>query len=89
MKMYVTENKANRKFISEKYFSRKFFPDFPDIQSKFPDNSLNFPVKKGPFSNSLISSLAVNPLSKRITTDTFANIGAGANLGHDQSYVLQ
>ena len=42
MKMYITENKTDRKFITEKYFSTKFFPDFPDIQSKFPDNSLIF-----------------------------------------------
>ena len=39
MKMYITENKANRKFISVKYFSRNFFAE---IQSKFPDNSLIF-----------------------------------------------
>ena len=39
MKIYITENKANRKFTTEKYFSSKMpiFPDFPDIQSKFPD----------------------------------------------------
>ena len=52
MKMYMTENKANRKFFTEKSFSRKCFPDFPDIQSKLPDNS-DFSVKKGIFSNSL------------------------------------
>ena len=48
MKMYITENKANIKFITEKYFSRKvlIFPDFPDIQSKFPDD---FSVKKANF----------------------------------------
>ena len=39
MKMYITENRPNRLFITEIYFSRKFFPDFPDIQSKFPDFS--------------------------------------------------
>ena len=52
MKMYITENKANLKFTSEKCFSRKMliFPDFPDIQPKFPD----FSVKKTPFSNCLI-----------------------------------
>ena len=50
IKMYITQNEANRKFITEKSFSRKvlIFPDFPDIQSKFPDNSL-------------IYRLAVNP----------------------------
>ena len=39
MKIYIIENKANRKFTTEKYFSSKMpiFPDFPDIQSKFPD----------------------------------------------------
>ena len=42
MKMYITENKVNIKYITEKYFSRKFFPDFPDVQSKLPDNSLIF-----------------------------------------------
>ena len=52
MKMYMTENKANRKFFTEKSFTRKCFPDFPDIQSKLPDNS-DFSVKKGIFSNSL------------------------------------
>ena len=46
MKVYITENKANRKFITEKENSGKFFPDFPDIKSKFPDNSLIFSVKK-------------------------------------------
>ena len=52
MKMYITDNKTNRSFITKKYFSRKvlIFPDFLDIQSKFHD----FSVKKGPFSNSLI-----------------------------------
>ena len=50
IKMYITQNEATRKFITEKSFSRKvlIFPDFPDIQSKFPDNSL-------------IYRLAVNP----------------------------
>ena len=52
MKMHIIENKANRKFFTEKYFSRKCFPDFPNIQSKFPDNS-NFSVKKDILSNSL------------------------------------
>ena len=33
MKMYTTENKANRKFITENIFSRKFFPDFLDNQN--------------------------------------------------------
>ena len=47
MKMYLSENKVNRKFATEKYFSRNIFPDFPDIQSKFLI--------------SLISRLAVNP----------------------------
>ena len=44
MKMRITENKANQKFTIEKYFSRKMliFPDFPDMQPKFPDNSLIF-----------------------------------------------
>ena len=42
MKMDINKNKANRTFFTEKYFSRKLFPDFFDIQSKFPDNSLIF-----------------------------------------------
>ena len=43
MKMCMTEKtKTNRKFITEKYFSWKFFPDFPDTQSTFPDNSVIF-----------------------------------------------
>ena len=44
MKMGITENKAKRKFTTEKYFCRKMsiFPDFPDIQPEFPDNSLIF-----------------------------------------------
>ena len=66
MKMLITENKANRKFITDKYFSRKFSPDFPDTQSKFPDNSLIFQQKRVHFKfpdNSLISRLAVNPAS--------------------------
>ena len=46
MKIYITENKAERKLIIEKYFSRKFVPDFPDIQPKFPDNSLIFQQKR-------------------------------------------
>ena len=65
MKMYITDNKTDRNFITKKYFSRKvlIFPDVPDIQSKFPDNS-NFSIKKGSTSNSLISlisRLIVNP----------------------------
>ena len=41
MKMCMTGNKANPKFTTEKYFSRKMllFPDFPDIQPKFPDKA--------------------------------------------------
>ena len=44
MKTCITENKANRKFITEKHFSGKvlIFPDFPNIQSQFPDNFLIF-----------------------------------------------
>ena len=44
MKMCLTENKANIKFIIEKYFTSKvlIFPDFHDIESKFHDNSLIF-----------------------------------------------
>ena len=67
MKMRITENKAERKFIIEKHFSMKFFPDFPDTHSKFPDNSLFFSKKGSIFrlpDNSLIaliSRLAVNP----------------------------
>ena len=42
--MCINENKANRKFTTEKHFSREMliFPDFPDIQPKFLDNSLIF-----------------------------------------------
>ena len=42
--MYLTDNKTDRNFITEKYLSWKvlIFPDFPDIQSKFPNNSLIF-----------------------------------------------
>ena len=41
MKMCITGNKANPKFTTEKYFSRKMllFPGFPDIQPKFPDKA--------------------------------------------------
>ena len=44
MKMHINDNKTNRNFITKKYFSRKvlIFPDFPDTQSKFSDNSLIF-----------------------------------------------
>ena len=44
MKMCVTDNKTDRNFITRKYFPRKVLvlPDFSDIQSKFPDNSLIF-----------------------------------------------
>ena len=44
MKMYITDNMTDTNFITKKYFSRKvlIFPDFPDIQSKFPDNPLMF-----------------------------------------------
>ena len=44
MKMCITENKANRKFTTEKYFSRKMltFSDYPDIQPKLPGNALIF-----------------------------------------------
>ena len=44
MKIHIPKNKANRTFITEKYFSGKvlFFADFPHIQSKFLDNSLIF-----------------------------------------------
>ena len=44
MKIYITDNKTDRNFITKKYFSMKVlsFPDFPDNQSKFPDNSLIF-----------------------------------------------
>ena len=54
IKVCVNEDKANRKFILEKHFSRKvlIFLDFPYIQLKFPDNSLIF----------LISRLAVKPV---------------------------
>ena len=40
--MYITDNKIDRNFIIKKLFTWKvlLFPDFPDIQSKFPDNSL-------------------------------------------------
>ena len=38
----MTENKGNRKFITEKYFTKEFFPNSPDIQSKFPDNAMIF-----------------------------------------------
>ena len=43
-KMCITENKANLKFTSESYFSKEnvISPDFPDIESKFPVNSLIF-----------------------------------------------
>ena len=42
VKMGITENKAKLKFTTEKYFCRKMsiFPDFTDIQPKFPDSSL-------------------------------------------------
>ena len=35
MKMYITDKKTDRNFITTKYFSRKVsvFPDFPDIKS--------------------------------------------------------
>ena len=44
MKMYITDNKTDRNFITKKYFSGQvlMFPDSPDIQSKFPENSLIF-----------------------------------------------
>ena len=44
MNMYITDNKTDRNFIIKKYFSRNvlIFHDFPDIQSKFPDNPLIF-----------------------------------------------
>ena len=44
IKIDITENKANRKFVIEKIFSRKvlILPDFLDIQPKFPDKSLIF-----------------------------------------------
>ena len=47
MKMCITENKANRKFTNEKYFSRKIliFPDFLNIQPKFLHSSLFFSKK--------------------------------------------
>ena len=45
MKMHITENKAERKFIIEKHFPMKCFPDFPDTHSKFPDNTLFFGQK--------------------------------------------
>ena len=43
-KMCITENKANLKFTSESYFSKEnvISTDFPDIESKFPVNSLIF-----------------------------------------------
>ena len=52
MKIYIADNKTDRNFITNKYFSWKvlIFPDFPDIQSKFPD----FSIKKDQFSYSLI-----------------------------------
>ena len=42
IKMYITDNQIDRNFITKKYFTWKvlLFPDFPDIQSKFPDNCL-------------------------------------------------
>ena len=48
MKMYIADNKTDRNLITKKYFSRKvlIFPDFPDIQSKFPENSLIFQLKR-------------------------------------------
>ena len=51
MRMCISENKANSKFTTEKYFSRKMliFTDFSDIQQKFPDNSLIFQLKKAHF----------------------------------------
>lgn len=44
MRMYMTDNKTDRNFIDKKYFSMKvlIFPDFSDIQSTDPDNSLIF-----------------------------------------------
>ena len=44
MKMYLTDNNTDRNFIAGIYISRKvlIFPDFPDIQSKFPNNFLIF-----------------------------------------------
>ena len=44
MKVYMTDNKTDRNLIIKKYFSRKvlIFLYFPDIQSKFTDNSLIF-----------------------------------------------
>ena len=68
-KMCITENKANQKFTTESYFSKENFisPNFPNIKSKFPDNSLFFSKKESIFKFpdnsliSLISRLAVNP----------------------------